>query len=308
MNISSTCSIPRNAIWEGDGVVVAGRADQCGSDLYSLCLPYDIFIDNENNKLYIVDTPNNRIVLYSSLINDSTTDGIIVANQGLIYPTSIFVDIRMEDMYILDYNKNETKNLRYPAYYRVQLWHKNDTISKILVNESGKYNYSSSSQIILDKQLNIYINTRFHIRKCFSSTNYKNCINIAGINEQCGQTSNDLCGPRGFYLHENLTIFIVDTANKRILKWFANSLTGEILVKTIAYTAGITSDCHDRIYWGAYKAIFQYDPTNNQTKIIIGGNEDIYLLWMVSSLKFDKFGNLFVADFYRNRIKKFSIL
>ena len=199
------------------GVIVAGHQSKCNSDSDSLCRPNDIFLDEANHKLYIADTENNRIQMYSLLTTDHPPVGVTVASQGLIRPTGIFVNSGTEDMYILDYSKNATHDLRDRPHYRVHMWHTNDGTGEILVDEQGEYAYRPFfSKIVLDKELNIYISTLYHIRKCPSSSRYKHCSIIAGLNEQNTNTLNDLSSPRGFYLDHHLTLFIVDAGNKRI--------------------------------------------------------------------------------------------
>jgi hypothetical protein len=306
-NISSDCPLPFNSIWDTKGVIIAGSQSDCGSDSYSLCRPNDIFLDETNHKLYIADTENNRVQVYSLLTTEQLPVGVTVANHGLIRPSSIFVDIETEDMYILDYNKNETLDLADLVHFRVQLWHTDDLAGEVLIDEPGEYGFQpAASTITLDNQRNIYISTKYHIRKCPSSIRYKHCIIIAGLSERSGNTLYDLSYATSFYLDQHLTLFIVDTGNKRIMRWYVNSTVGEILVKTGPIESGIAVDCYGRIYWAVNQAIYRYDSTNNESKLIVGGN--LHSLWMIKAIKFDKFGNLFVADPVSNRIRKFSIL
>ncbi len=65
----------------------------------------------------------------------------------------------------MDYNKNKITELRQPAVYRVHFWSENTSIGRIIVEELGEYAVGLYSYIVLDKQMNIYVETRLHIQK-----------------------------------------------------------------------------------------------------------------------------------------------
>ncbi|CAF1389808.1 unnamed protein product [Didymodactylos carnosus] len=311
------CPVPLiNATWNQKGVFLVNRANGCNSNENSLCEPRDLFIDNVNDNLYVADTRNNRIQKYSLIApidNGQGTIGITVASQGLIAPQSIFVDTRTDDMYILDYDKYEIKDLSEPAVYRVQLWHKNDKIGRILLSEKGEYGFGTYfSYLTLDKYMNIYVGTRFYIRKWLSSTNYSEKVLAAGNSELGGRGPNNLFNPCAFYIYNDLTLYIVDLSNHRIQKWLANATEGTTLVENLIYAVGITADCNGNIYYtDTYdQAIFQYNIINNQRRMIVGDEHRLDKLetFFPLAIKIDKFGNIYVTTSAASQIMKFSIL
>ncbi|CAF1660043.1 unnamed protein product, partial [Adineta ricciae] len=144
---SKFCSIPTvNGKWNESGFLLINPGSECSSNEYGLCNPGDFFFDDIHNTLYVADTKNDRIQKYS--LNGSFNPnpgllGVTVASRNLSSPQSLFVDVQTEDIYILDFLKNDTTDNKADIVsYRVHLWKKNDQIGKILLSEQGEYLYS----------------------------------------------------------------------------------------------------------------------------------------------------------------------
>lgn len=56
----------------------------------------------------------------------------------------------------------------------------------------------------------------------------QNATTIAGSEGQ-GAANNQLCGPRGLYIDDELTAFIVDLENHRVVAWKTGATTGEVV-------------------------------------------------------------------------------
>jgi hypothetical protein len=273
-----------------------------------------LFIDDINQNLYVVDTDNNRIQKYplNEQINDKKgVNGTTVAFQGLMSPTSIFVDTKSEDIYILDCGLTNSTNRSEATNYRVQLWRKNSNVGQILINKAGLYSPTDYSHIILDKQMNIYVETSDELRKWFSSKNYTSYIKIIGISEMSVRHLNFSSAPRGLYIDDNLTMYIINQQNKNIEKWFSNFIFPVTIKSNLSSPFGLILDCNQFIYYGDLyeNIIYQFNPITNKTRIVLRlqrllGQSDFPSVKM----KFDKFYNMFVIDNEHSRIIKYSIL
>ncbi|UJR18507.1 hypothetical protein I4U23_005414 [Adineta vaga] len=313
--VPSSCSIPAtNAEWNQESTILVNPIGQCLSNDYGLCGARDFFIDNIHDNLYVVDTGNNRIQKYSltePFDPQQGAIGITVASKGLIQPESIFVDSQTEDMYILDH-KTKIIDSSYDPAYRVQLWKKNDETGKLLLGEVAEYRYGAHSHLTLDKEMNIYVATRYYIRKWLSSTNYTRRVIVAGKSEQSAYGASDLWDPSYFGFDNNLTLYIADWQNRRIQKWLFNANEGITITSNPTYVYGLAIDCNGYLYYNNEldRSIYQVNSINNTKTIVIGDESRFHKIKPTgtSVLTFDKFGNIFAIDMPRVVVRKFSLL
>lgn len=307
-----------NAIWNNSGTIFVNRFGTCGSDHTSLCNPDDLFIDQRNQNLYVVDKSNDRIQKYSlteSLPSDQGAIGTTVASQGLIRPSSIFVDSHTENMYILNYNKKKIGDAIEPIRYRVHFWEKNAKSGRIIIEEEGEYLYGTYSHLTLDQELNIYVGTRSRIRKWLASTNYTRVITVAGKIDKYDNFSNTLHDPRGFLLDRNLTMYIIDWGNHRIQKWPADADQATTLDSDLLYPYDIIQDCTGNLYYTDYyrSVVYRWNVTSGERTSVIGNysnsrSTSVKPISNPMAMSFDRFGNMFVIDGIDYQIKKFAIL
>ncbi|UJR12735.1 hypothetical protein I4U23_016909 [Adineta vaga] len=281
---SLSCPIPiTKAEWNRESTIFVNPLARCVSTENGLCKAQDLFIDNIHDNLYVVDTDNNRIQKYSLIEPYDPQQGAVgltVASKGLIEPQSIFVDSQTEDI------------------------------------EVGEYGFGKNhaAYLTLDKEMNIYVGTRFYIRKWLSSSNYTQRIMIAGKNDQGGNGTSDLYDSYAFYIDNDLTLYIADWENHRIQKWLFNASEGVTLVHNLTYIYGLTMGCNGHLYYTDTReqSISQLNLKTNEKTIIIGNENRLKnkKLFFPSAMKFDKFGNIFVIviDSTATQIRKFSII
>ncbi|CAF4241841.1 unnamed protein product, partial [Adineta steineri] len=303
-----------NATWNNSGIVFINRSNRCVSTENGLCGPREIFIDDVHDTLYVVDAKNNRIQKY--LLNEIYNSevgaiGITVARKGLILPQSIFVDTRTEDMYIMDLDQEKAEDSPYVVSYRIHLWKKNEKVGRILISEVGEYAFwQCYHHLTLDKLMNIYVGTRYFIKKWLASTDYTEKIIVAGKSEQNHTQSTNLFDPADFFLTEDLTLYIADWNNKRVQRWTVNATEGTTVIGNLTYVMRITMDCNGYLYYAETndQAIYQLNMMTNQSRMIVR-NEDNFgklIYYWPSAIKIDKFGNLFAVG--HDQIYKFSII
>ncbi|CAF0901412.1 unnamed protein product [Adineta ricciae] len=317
--LSSSCPIPiTNAEWNQKSIIFVNPLARCLLNENGLCRPQDLFIDNMHDNLYVVDTQNNRIQKYSLTEPYDPQQGAVgltVASKNLIEPQSIFVDNETEDMYILDHITKITQR-SFDSGYRVHLWKKNDQTGRILFSEVvGEYGFgkNQASYLTLDKEMNIYVGTKFYIKKWLFSSNYTKKMHVAGKTGAEASGPSDLWDPYAFYVDDDLTLYIADWQNKRIQKWLFNATEGITLASNLLYVYGLTMGCNGYLYYtDVYDhSIFQLNLKNNEKTRVIGDGSQRPLKKMLFAtvMKFDKFGNIFVIDSDSGyRIRKFSII
>ncbi|UJR12424.1 hypothetical protein I4U23_016600 [Adineta vaga] len=310
-----SCPIPSvNATWNKPGVVVVNQLGRCLSNENSLCNPIDFFIDDIHDTLYVADTNNNRIQKYSLneiYNNEVGATGITVASKGLVSPQSIFVDINTEDMYIMDLDQKQIRSPVNSLSYRVHLWKKNEKVGRILFREAGEYLFGRYfHHLTLDKEMNIYVGTRYFIKKWLKSTNYTAKVIVAGKNHFNLNGSTDLSDPVAFYVTDDLTLYIADWNNKRIQRWEVNATNGTTVIGNLTYVTGITMDCNGYLYYAEMydSTIYQLNMKTNQSQMIVRNEDNLgkLIYYWPSAIKIDKFGNIFAMG--NDQVYKFSIV
>ncbi|CAF0901432.1 unnamed protein product [Adineta ricciae] len=315
-SVHSLCHISNiNADWSQESHIFINVNARClAPNEHALCGVEDLFIDNVHDNLYLVDVYNNRIQKYSLTEPYDPylgAIGIIVASKDLNKPQSIFVDSETEDMYILDH-MTEITQPSYDSGYRVHLWKKNDQTGRILFYEIGEDATNYYSYLTFDKEMNIYVGTRFHIKKWLFSSNYTQQVLVAGKTDEYIHGRSSLYLPRNFYVDDDLTLYIADWQNKRIQKWLFNATEGITLVKNLTNVHGLTMGCNGHIYYTdiSDQSVFELNLKNNEKRTIIGDESinreksEFYPMLM----KFDKFGNIFVFNLRTSMVMKFSLL
>ncbi|UJR34658.1 hypothetical protein I4U23_027435 [Adineta vaga] len=310
-----SCPIPIvNATWNQLGTIFINPLDQCSPSEHNLCNPRDIFIDDVHDTFYVADVNNNRIQKY--FLNETYNStigaiGITVASKGLILPQSVFVDIRTEDMYILDLDQNPHINSSSKCFYRVHLWKKNENVGRILLSKQGEYNFGYFyHHLTLDKEMNIYVGTRFYIIKWLASTNYTERIAVAGKNTEKPTQSTDVYDPITFFVTDDFTLYVADWKNKRINQWEVNTIEGKTIIGDLPNVLGITLDCNGYLYFIQTKAytISQFNMETNQTRLIVsfGHYFERSSFHSPQKMQMDKHGNIYFIDL--DQVYKFSIV
>ncbi|CAF1275223.1 unnamed protein product [Adineta ricciae] len=312
---SKSCSIPTvNGKWNETGFVLINPGGECSSNEYGLCHSQDFFFDDIHYTLYVADTKNDRIQKYS--LNEPFNPnpgllGVTVASRNLSSPQSLFVDVQTEDIYILDFLENDTTDNKTDIVsYRVHLWKKNDQIGKILLSEQGEYLYSQFiHRLRLDKQMNIYVGTRYFIKKWLKSTDYTQNVIVAGESQLNLTAQSNLWDPVGFVVADDLTLFIADWQNKRIQKWKVNATEEETIVKNLTYVIGLTMDCNGFLYYvDMYeRTIHQIDLVNNQKRVIVTDQGEFRssCYFGQRAIRTDRFENIFLLG--DNQLCQFSL-
>ncbi|CAF1170105.1 unnamed protein product, partial [Didymodactylos carnosus] len=253
-------------------------------------------------------------------------DNILGGNlpNQLNNPNGIYLDEINQHLYVCD-----SSNYRIQKYSLIQtsLPLNGTTIIDVSANKSA-YQYGYCQSVYYDRQNNdLYVldisNSRVLL---YRNGTTDNPLQIAGGNNGAGETLSDLYNPVGFYVDQNLTVYIADKYNHRIVKWIKNSQQGILvaggtgqgsLKNQLNYPGGVYVDETDggTIYIAdSYNQRIQQWLVNSTEGRTIAGSENgtagMYLnqFNVPAKIKFDKDFNLYVIDANNVRILKFNLL
>lgn len=209
-----------------------------------LSSPSYLFLDISNqNDLYVVDSANDRIVLFSSMqISDPLPE--VVAGTSRVGGSTL-------DKFVIPYGVtvDSQKNVYVSDYYnnRIMLWAENAT-SGILIAGTGSAGSDSMSLqspvgLFLDEANSLlYVadkdNHRIQLFNLTGSPPY-NGTTIAGGNGN-GASSDQLYQPMDVWVSKkNGAVYIADSSNHRIQCWSPGATSGVTIAGDPAGTSGV---------------------------------------------------------------------
>lgn len=176
-----------------------------GNASNQLNLPQGMFLHRENSTLYVADTGNSRIQMFS--LYQSSTAGITLAsNIDSLY--TIYVDDDGVSMYVALQYEN-----------RVEKWIKGAS-NGTQVDDQCK----QCRGVLIDKEKNVYMTESGTHSVLKWSPETRISRSIAGRTDEQGHTADRLYFPAGIYFdRRNDALYVADTMNNRIQKWSNNS-------------------------------------------------------------------------------------
>ncbi|CAF1182794.1 unnamed protein product [Adineta steineri] len=294
------------AKWNTTGITIFGSNSK-GNGSNELSLPQGMFLHEKTNMLYVVDTDNRRIQMFS--LNQTSTTGITVAsNINSMY--AVYVDDDEMTMYIA---------LRFEN--RVEKW-----IKGALEGEQIGNQCKQCRNVWLDKDKNVYMTESgtHSILKWSPKTNTS--ITISGRIDEQGHTTDRLYFPTHVYFNQaNDVWYIADTLNHRIQKWNNNSKEGITVAGSKDGVGGdnAASLANPLYVWVDEQSsvIYIVDSDNDRVQrwlpnelfgsTIVGGTgagSKSNQLKQPTSLVFDKLGNLYVCDSKNHRIQMYALI
>ena len=286
--------------WKQNGVIVAG-----GNQLFH---PRGIYIDHQQQAVYIADQHNNRIIKWRF----GADHGQIVAGGNgkgnridrLFHPTDVIVDHDTKSLIICD--RGNTRLVRWSM--------ENQFESEIIASAINCYG------LMMNKNGDLFVSDfeKSEVRR-WKKGEEEGTI-VAGGNGT-GSQLNQFNGPTHIFIDHNDTIYVSDEGNHRVMKWTKDAKEGIVVagrqrsgngLKELSYPAGVVATDDGDVYvadCGNHRIMCW--PSGSQTgHIIFGGNDygqESNQLNGPNGLSFDSENNLYVAEYWNDRIQRINV-
>jgi sugar lactone lactonase YvrE len=214
------------AQWNKTGITVAGTNDQPGNSSNQLNGPRGIFIRKSANTLYVADTKNNRIQMFS--LNQSSMMGITVAST-VPSPYRIYID---------DDNNGPTIYVSLQDSNRAEKWI-DGASSGIQVGDECYF----CDGIAVDKEKNVYMGEVQKHRIIRWSPKTNSTTIVAGVADRNRSLDELLFAPQGIYIDKNDgSLYVADSFHDRIQKWPKNATQGITVAGSLFHKPGENSE------------------------------------------------------------------
>ena len=214
--LESSPFIHNTSTWKQDGIIVAG-GNQDGDQLNQLSGPQGIYVDDDNQSIYIADHFNNRIVRWKY---DAKTGEVVAGGNGkgnrmdqLNGPTDVIVDKKNNSLMICDHGNK-----------RVIRWSlENNKNQQIIISDI------SCSGLAIDNNRDIYVcdSVKNEVRRW--KIGDENGTIVAGGNG-LGYNLNQLDYPSFIFVDQDYSVYISDNNNHRVMKWMKGASEGIVVV------------------------------------------------------------------------------
>jgi sugar lactone lactonase YvrE len=247
--------------------------------------PWDFSIDSDHN-LYVSDYTNSRIIKFSSrsLVGVPLTSGAGSGLSQVYYPSGSFIDT-YGNLYIID-----TFNYRVMKYTNIS----SISLSPPIIGH-----------VAVDSLGYIYISDYTYNRVMKWAPGGTTGTLAAGIgNGTAGNGMNQLSCPYGIYVDRSMALYIADTCNGRIQKWLPGASAGITVAGgngQLVNPTDVIVDSYGTIYVLNYWGVYRFYPGSTTGTLVVSSNTPSY------GFKFDSVGNVYIADYSNNVIKKYTV-
>ena len=300
--------------WKVDGQTIAG-GNGYGDELNQLSRSKGIYVDNEEQCIYIADAGNHRIVKWK--LDGGSDHGEIVAGGNgegnridqLNQPTDVILDEKKKSLIICDQGNRRVVrwSLQNPNGDKEILIE--DILScGLMINENGDLFVSDWNQHAVKRWRKGEIGRK------------REGIIVAGGNGR-GNKLNQLNNPTHIFVDREETIYVSDKENRRVMKWYKGASEGIIVaggqeqgnnLNQLSYPNGLVVNEVGDVYVAdsGNDRIMCWSAGSKEGRVVIGGNgegEGLNQLCGPNGISFDVENNLYVTDLGNNRIQRFRI-
>ena len=297
-----------NIKWKQNAQTITG-GNREGDKLNQLNCPQGIYVDHQQQHIYIADYYNHRIVKWKLSENEGQ---IIAGGNGrgnridqLNYPYDVIADENSKSLIISDQGNRRVVqwSLENPNGDK-EILIENIECYGLMMNENG------------DLFVSDYEN---HAVKRWSKGEKEGRV-VAGGNGR-GNQLNQLNCPTYMFIDEEETVYISDEVNHRVMKWLKGASEGIVVaggqgqgnsLNQFNYPNGLVvnevGDVYVADYWN--NRIMCWPLGSKEGRVVVGGNgrgDGSNQFFYPSGLSFDVENNLYVADSWNHRIQRFRV-
>ncbi|CAF4145454.1 unnamed protein product [Adineta steineri] len=294
-----------NPTWKPNAITVAGGNGK-GQQLNQLYYPYEIFID-KNKNIFMAGSGNHRIVewKYNAKEGQLIAGGIGKGNRTdqLDGPTDIIVDQKNHSIIIADLGNR-----------RVIQWFNQS--QQIIIQNIDCWG------LAMDKNGFLYVShtTKNEVRRWKMEEYNNEGIVVAGGNGK-GDRLNQLNYPSFIFVDEDLSVYVSDRDNHRVMKWRKDAKEGIVVaggngqggnLNQLSSPHGVIVDDLGQIYVADSHndRVMRWCEGKKEGEIVVGGNgqgNQSNQLYHATGLFFDDEENLYVGDYHNHRVQKYLI-
>jgi len=304
INITSTTT---NLKWKQQATTIAGGNGR-GNQLNQFNLPYGIYVDDQQQAIYVADLKNHRIVMWKF----GERNGEVVAGGNgkgnridqLNSPSGVILDRNKKSLIICDWGNQ-----------RVVRWSlENQNDRQILIEDI------SCVGLMMNNKGDLFVSDyeRNEVKRW--KKDEKQGIVVAGGNGN-GDKLNQLNYPGHIFVDREDSIYILDRANHRVMKWLKGAKEGIIVaggqghgnsLKQLSYPRGLVVKENGDVFVADYSnnRVMCWPSDSKEGRVVVGGNgegEGSNQLNNPGGLVFDRANNLYVVDMFNHRIQRFDV-
>jgi sugar lactone lactonase YvrE len=288
-------------------VTVAGGNGE-GNQSNQLSGPRGIHVDDDDQRIYIADDLNDRIVEWKS---GAKMGQVVAGGNGvgdrmdqLNQPRDVIVDKKTDSLIICDIQNR-----------RVVRWsRRNGTNGQTIISDIA------CGGLAMDNNGDLYVSDRIKNEVRRWKIGETNGTIVAGGNGN-GSQINQLNNPSYLFVDEDHSVYVSDWVNHRVMKWVKGAKEGIVVaggqgqgnsLTQLSGPEGVIVDHLGNLYVADMynHRIICWSKGSKEGRVIVGGNglgNQSNQFYYPEGLSFDLEGHLYVVDYYNHRVQKFEI-
>jgi len=293
--------------WQQNATTIAGGNGQ-GDNLNQFCNPQGIFINDQQQAIYVADFHNDRIVKWKL----GEDNGQIVAGENgkgnridqLDRPTDAIIDENQKSLIICDCGNRRVVRWSLENQEDKQILIENIECYGLMMNENGDLFVSDQEK---------------HEVKRWRKGEKEGTI-VAGGNGR-GDQLNQLDVPTFIFIDRQETVYVSDCYNHRVMKWMKDASEGIVVaggqgqgnsLKQLSYPHGLVVNEVGDVYVADANnhRIMCWSSGSEEGRVVVGGNgrgEESNQFFALRGLSFDVENNIYVVDYGNHRVQRFSV-
>ena len=303
----SSINITDNTKWKQTGLIIAGGNGR-GNQLNQLAMPMGIYINDNDQSIYIAEGANHRIVKwkYGAKTGEVVAGGNSPGTQ--MNPLSFIITM------IVDEIDDSLITCEWGSARIQRLSLQNQTNQQTIISNIRCFG------LAIDNNGDLYAADNVNHTVTRWREGDTNGTIVVGGNGR-GDQLNQLNAPTFIFIDEDYSIYVSDSENHRVIKWVNGAIEGIVVAGGQGHGNNLTQLFHPRgvivdhlgnVYVADYgnHRIMRWLKGAKEGSIVVGRygpGEGLNQLYHPCGISFDQQGNLYVASQSMSRVQKFHV-